>query len=57
MKRCNGKKKRDYAAAIGAAIRNSAKYGKPNRCYPCPDCGWWHLTTKPEWRVEVVAGA
>lgn len=55
MKRCNGKKKRTYGAAVGAAIRNSGKYGKPNRCYRCPDCGWWHLTTKPARWAEVTA--
>lgn len=19
----------------------------PTRCYQCPHCGWWHLTSKP----------
>ena len=48
--RCSVHAKRIYptqAAAIGAALRNSAKFGCGQRPYRDERCGHWHLTTKP----------
>src|SRR5271170_4901116 len=48
----SGKKKFfDEVSAIGP--QKHWDKGTPNlRAYKCPLCGWWHLTSKPQWTDE-----
>lgn len=32
---------------LRAARLTSRETGMATRWYRCPDCGWWHLTTRP----------
>lgn len=47
-KRCAVAGKGSYTEmqAIAAAVRRSARAGYPLRCYYCPSCEGWHLTSR-----------
>ena len=57
IKRCNfgkistdiGKVCYDKKTAITAANKRFKDDHKKLRIYECPDCGYWHLTSKLEW--------
>jgi hypothetical protein len=42
--------KRGYTEQHAREVLQSAKFrGRPEcRTYECPDCGQWHLTSKPD---------
>lgn len=52
--RCEPCRKVVFDNPIGAALRNSIRYGIGFRPYPCPHGNGWHLTTKP-FRTEATA--
>lgn len=46
--KCPASDKRVYGsrqAAVDAARACEAQTGRPYRIYPCPGCGWWHVTS------------
>lgn len=46
MTRCQKKRYPTATVAIGAAIKTSAKWGKPMRHYWCTECKCYHVTSQ-----------
>ncbi len=47
-----GKRKHGYRQGrrlLRAALITARETGMRTRTYRCPDCGWWHVTTREEW--------
>lgn len=49
--KCNGKKcftKKDCQSKLNSLIKSGEWSAKQKgRIYHCPECDWWHLTSKP----------
>jgi len=59
MSQCKGKQaypneeraRRVLSIAWKHAISNGTTHELPCRAYRCTQCGKWHLTSKPDWKL------
>lgn len=43
--------KKDAQAKCNQLYKKLGK--RETRCYPCPDCNWWHISTVKNWMTII----